>query len=134
MAQYHEWFNFSSLATHEVGVRKDLLSSAHIQLDGQDRFEARDAGYFRLVQPWQYHTCIPNDDFIYLYSFALRPEDLQPSGSMNASRIDNITLQAALTADTDLSPARGTATIRVYATNHNVFRVVNGFGGLLFTI
>ncbi len=134
MAQYHEWFNFSSLATHEVGVRKDLLSSAHIQLDGQDRFEARDAGYFRLVQPWQYHTCIPNDDFIYLYSFALRPEDLQPSGSMNASRIDNITLQAALTADADLSPARGTATIRVYATNHNVFRVVNGFGGLLFTI
>ncbi len=134
MAQYHEWFNFSSLATHEVGVRKDLLSSAHIQLDGQDRFEARDAGYFRLVQPWQYHTCIPNDDFIYLYSFALRPEDLQPSGSRNASRIDNITLQAALTADTDLSPARGTATIRVYATNHNVFRVINGFGGLLFTI
>jgi hypothetical protein len=134
MAQYHEWFNFSSLATHEVGVRKDLLSSAYIQLDGQDRFESRDAGYFRLVQPWQYHTCVPNDDFIYLYSFALRPEELQPSGSMNASRIDNITLQAALTTDVDLSPARGNATIRVYATNHNVFRVVNGFGGVLFTI
>jgi hypothetical protein len=134
MSQYHEWFNFSSLATHEVGTRKDLLASANIQLDGQDRFESRDAGYFRLVQPWQHHTCIPNDDFIYLYSFALRPEDLQPSGSMNASRIDNILLQASLTPDVELSPVRGTATIRVYATNHNVLRVVNGFGGLLFTI
>jgi hypothetical protein len=134
MTQYHEWFNFSSLATHEIGRRVDLINSGLIQLDGQDRFESRDAGYFRLVQPWQYHTVIPNDDFFYLYSFALRPEDLQPSGSMNASRVDNITLQLGLVADANLTPARGNATARVYATNHNVLRVINGFGGLLFTI
>ena len=134
MAQYHEWFNFSSLATHEEGIRVDLLSTAYLQLDGQDRFNARDAGYFRLVQPWQYHTAVPNDEFIYLYSFALRPEDQQPSGSMNASRIDTITLNTAITPDTSLVPARGNATIRVYALNHNVLRVVNGFGGLVFTV
>lgn len=134
MTQYHEWFNYSSLATHETGVRRDLLASANIQLDGQDRFEVRDAGYFRLVQPWQFHTTIPNDRYIYLYSFALRPEDMQPSGSMNASRVDSINLLCNLTADTSLSPARGNATIIVYATNHNILRVVNGFGGLLFTV
>ena len=134
MTQYHEWFNYSSLASHETGIRTDLLASANIQLDGQDRFEARDAGYFRLVQPWQYHTTIPNDKYIYLYSFALRPEDMQPSGSMNASRVDSINLLCSLTPDANLSPARGNATIIVYATNHNIFRIVNGFGGLLFTV
>lgn len=55
MSQYHEWFNFSSLATNEVGLRTDLLSTAVLQLDGQDRFDQRDAGYFRLVQSWQHH-------------------------------------------------------------------------------
>ena len=134
MAQYHEWFNFSSLATNEVGLRNDLLSTAVLQLDGQDRFEMRDAGYFRLVQPWQHHTVIPNDEFIYLYSFALRPEDQQPSGTMNASRINNIILSLGLTADTQLQPHRGNASVVVYATNYNILRVVNGFGGVLFTI
>lgn len=134
MTQYHEWFNYSSLATNEQGTRLDLLSTALVQLDGQDRFEQRDAGYFRLVQPWQHHTAVPSDEFIYLYSFALKPEDQQPSGTLNASRVDTIILSAALTPDTALSPARGNASIIVYAKNYNVLRVVNGFGGVLFTI
>jgi hypothetical protein len=132
MQSFHEWFNYSSLAISETGQRTDLLASALLQLDGQDRFEERDAGYFRLVQAWQRHTVIPNEDFIYLYSFALRPEDLQPTGSMNASRIDNIVWQ--ITTNQTTQPARGDCSVRVYATNHNVFRVVDGFGGLLFTI
>jgi len=132
MQSYHEWFNYSSLAISENGQRTDLLTSAVLQLDGQDRFEERNAGYFRLVQPWQRHTCIPNEDYLYVYSFALRPEDLQPTGSMNASRIDNIIWQLTLNQATN--PVRGNCSARVYATNHNVLRVVDGFGGLLFTI
>ena len=132
MINRNEWFNYSSLAISENGRREDLLTSAVLQLDGQDRFQERDAGYFRLVQPWQRHTVIPNEDYLYLYSFALRPEDLQPTGSMNASRIDNIIWQ--LTINQGTSPARGNCSARVYATNHNVLRVVDGFGGLLFTI
>ena len=132
MESYHEWFNYSSLAISENGRRTDLLTSAVLQLDGQDRFQERDAGYFRLVQPWQRHTVIPNEDYIYVYSFALRPEDLQPTGSMNASRIDNIIW--LLTMNQTTNPARGNCSARVYATNHNVLRVVDGFGGLLFTI
>jgi hypothetical protein len=128
----HEWFNYSSLSITETGVRTDLLSTAVLQLDGFDRFQVRDAPYFRLVQPWQRHTAIPNDDYIYMYSFALKPEDLQPSGSMNASRIDSMTLQLEL--NNTVSPARGPANVRIYALNHNVLRVIDGFGGLLFRI
>jgi hypothetical protein len=128
----HEWFNLSSLSISETGVRTDLLSNAVLQLDGFDRFQVRDASYFRLVQAWQRHTTIPNDDYIYLYSLALRPEEMQPSGSVNASRIDSIVLQIATNQTT--VPRRPNCTIRVYAKNHNVLRVVDGFGGVLFTI
>jgi hypothetical protein len=132
MSRYHEWFNYSSLGTFEVGDRRDMLQDAVLQLDGQDRFQVRDAGYFRLVQPWQYHTVVPEDYFLYSYSFALRPEDLQPSGSMNASRMDSIVLQVSL--NPAVVGSVGTVHSRIYATNHNVFRVGDGYGGVLFTI
>jgi hypothetical protein len=132
MTRYHEHFNYSSLGTFEVGKRKDILSNAVLQLDGFDRFQVRDAGYFRLVQPWQYHTVVPEESFLYSYSFALRPEDIQPSGSMNASRMDSIKLQ--ITLDPTLVNTLGTLHTRVYAINHNVFRIADGFGGVLFTI
>ena len=141
MESYHEWFNYSSTAINETGNRRDLLQDAIIQIDGYDRFDRRDAGYFRLVQPYQHHTNIPTNSFIYSYSFALRPEDMQPSGSLNASRIDNMVLQVnivpdyvGLPTDTNYVPPRGNAHTIVYATNHNVLRVVNGFAGLLFKI
>ena len=153
MIRYHEYFNYSSLGTFEVGTRTDILKTAILQLDGFDRFQVRDAGYFRLVQPWQYHTVIPEESFVYSYSFSLRPEDAQPSGSMNASRMDSIVLQVTLKTKTagtcetlDLgakptsnsdnvnSRAAGTFHARVFAKNHNVFRVADGFGGVLFTI
>lgn len=132
MIRYHEYFNYSSVATFEVGIRTDILATTVLQLDGFDRFQVRDAGYFRLVQPWQYHTVVPEDTFVYSYSFALRPEDAQPTGSMNASRMDSIILQ--ITVDPTLVNTLGTLHSRVYATNHNVFRVADGFGGVLFTI
>ena len=132
MVRYNEFFNYSSLGTFEVGTRTDILADAVLQLDGFDRFQVRDAGYFRLVQPWQYHTVVPEDNFVYSYSFALRPEDAQPSGSMNASRLDSIVLQINLNAN--LVNALGTLSTRVYAINHNVLRIADGFGGVLFTI
>jgi hypothetical protein len=143
METYNEWFNFSSTSLQEVGVKRDMLQQAVLQLDGYDRFEIRDAGYFRLVQPYQHHTNVPMNQFIYTYSFALRPEELQPSGSLNASRIDTMKLLVALRPDPGAAivvgnpnyvPPRGKSTIRVYTTNHNVMRVVNGFAGLLFKI
>ncbi len=133
----HQWFNYTNLSIGEstsgVGNSlQNLITTALIKLDGYDRFDKRGADYFRLVQPYQYHTVIPIDDFIYTYSFCFRPEDSQPSGSMNASRIDS--LQLLLQMNTTVTPARGKSNARIYALNHNVLRIVDGFGGLLFRI
>ncbi len=141
MESCNEWFNFSSTSIQEQGARQDILQEANIVLDGYDRFEIRDAGFFRLVQPFQHHTNIPVSQYIYNYAFAIRPEDMQPSGSLNASRIDVIQLQLYLrpnstlaTTDPQYVPPKGNAHVRVYATNHNVLRIVNGFAGLVFKI
>ena len=104
--------------------------TAKLQLNGQDRFSEREGTYFDLVQPYQHHTRAP-DTGINVYSFALRPEEHQPSGSCNFSRIDNATLQLVLSNAT--VEGTNTAKVRVYATNYNVLRVMSGMGGLAYS-
>ncbi len=77
---------------------KDPVQWVHLRLNGLPRFAAREGRYFRLVEPFQYHTLIP-DSFTYCFSFALFPEEANPSGSMNSSRIDNIELILELQPD-----------------------------------
>ena len=104
--------------------------TAKLQLNGQDRFSEREGTYFDLVQPYQCHTRNP-DTGINVYSFALRPEEHQPSGSCNFSRIDNATLQLVLSNAT--VEGTSTAKVRVYATNYNVLRIMSGMGGLAYS-
>ena len=104
--------------------------TAKLQLNGQDRFSEREGSYFDLVQPYQSHTRSP-DTGINVYSFALRPEEHQPSGTCNFSRIDNATLQLVVSNATVTGDA--TAKVRVYATNYNVLRVMSGMGGLAYS-
>jgi len=104
--------------------------TAKLQLNGQDRFSEREGTYFDLVQPFQHHTRNP-DTGINVYSFALRPEEHQPSGSCNFSRIDNATLQLVLSNAT--VEGTKTAKVRVYAVNYNVLRVMSGMGGLAYS-
>ena len=104
--------------------------TAKLQLNGQDRFSEREGTYFDLVQPFQHHTRTP-DTGINLYSFALRPEEHQPSGSCNFSRIDNATLQLVLSNAT--VEGTKTAKVRVYGTNYNVLRIMSGMGGLAYS-
>jgi hypothetical protein len=101
--------------------------TAKLQLNGQDRFSEREGSYFDVVQPWQHHTRAP-DTGINVYSFALRPEEHQPSGSCNFSRIDNAVLQLVLSSGTVAGTA--TAKVRVYAVNYNVLRVMSGMAGV----
>ena len=103
--------------------------SALLQLNGHDRFAKRPMNYFTRVQPLQHHTNVPYGDRIGVYSFGLRPEDHQPSGTCNFSRIDNATLQLTLAdaAHTDGSE------FQVYATNYNVLRIMSGMGGLAYS-
>jgi len=103
--------------------------TAKLQLNGQDRFSEREGTYFDLVQPFQHHTRHP-DTGINVYSFALRPEEHQPSGTCNFSRIDNATLQLVVSAAAIGSSA--TAKVRVYATNYNFICVMSGMGVLAY--
>ena len=103
---------------------------AKLQLNGHDRFSERMGRYFNLVQPYQHHTNVPKTG-INVYSFGLKPEEHQPSGTCNMSRIDNATLQLTLTADS--VSASSDAKVRVYATNYNVLRIMSGMGGLAYS-
>jgi len=115
----------TSLDMHCWG--QNPVVTAKLQLNGQDRFSEREGTYFSWVQPYQAHTRCP-DEGINVYSFALRPEEHQPSGTCNFSRIDNATLQLVLSNAT--VEGTKTAKVRVYATNYNVLRIMSGMGGL----
>jgi hypothetical protein len=105
---------------------KNPFDKCLLQLNGNDRFAERNGSYFNLVQPFQHHTNIPANQGINVYSFALKPEEHQPSGTLNMSRIDT-----AVLAVTNTSAVSGT--INVYATNYNVLRILSGMGGLAYS-
>ena len=145
-----EPFNYSAL-DEAYNAAGDTLVDAKLQFNGYDRFQAMKAEYFRELQPAQYHTSVPTRP-IYVYSFALEPEDFRPSGSVNLSRIDNVKLvtnhvnfgneRKAADGTTVLGnglihpnvpdiPVKG-AKLRVYARSKNVLRIKSGMGGLAY--
>ncbi len=129
----NQYFNYTNYTVGETAPSyQNLITTALLRIEGYDRFDIRKADYFRLVQPYQYHTVVPVNDFVYSYSFCFRPEDIQPSGSLNASRLNTMTLQ--LEMNIAVTPARGNANARIYALNHNILRIVDGFGGILFRV
>ena len=116
----NQWNDYSS---DQTGTNP--VTSAKIQLNGNDRFAERSGDYFSLVQPYQHHECVPNEKKagINVYSFALKPEEHQPSGTLNMSRIDTAVL--SLSAETGL--------VSIYAVNYNVLRILSGMGGLAYS-
>ena len=131
---------------------KNACASAKIQLNGQDRFSVRSGDYFNFVQPYNHHTRTPHTG-INVYSFALKPEEHQPSGTCNFSRIDNANLFLTVTTNTTLTGSSGNpqitagklvenmstaptstnARVNVYAVNYNVLRIMSGMGGLAYS-
>jgi len=100
-------------------------STYQLKLNGHDRFKERDYRYFTRTQVWQHHSGYGSSglsDSIAVYSFALKPEEHQPSGTCNFSRIDNAQL-----VDDNATP------INVYAVNYNVLRIMSGMGGLAYS-
>ena len=106
------------------------VSVAKLQLNGHDRFAEREGRYFNLVQPFQHHENVPATG-INVYSFALKPEEHQPSGTCNFSRIDNATLHLTLT--TQSVKSNRACKVRIYAINYNVLRIMSGMGGLAYS-
>jgi hypothetical protein len=141
----------------------DIVNRARLQINGQDRFDERYGDYFWKVQPYQHHTAggvNPNFGIqsqvtssggnpepvvqgranpINVYSFAIKPEEHQPSGTCNFSRIDNATLvfdsiRPASGADDGSYPSKTYPyNFRLYAVNYNIFRIMSGMGGLAYS-
>ena len=107
---------------------------AKIQLNGHDRLSQREGRYFNTVIPQECHENCPAMG-INVYSFAFKPEEHQPSGTCNFSRIDIGQLLLNITSATYRTnvDALDTAKCRIYATNYNVLRVLSGMAGLAFT-
>jgi hypothetical protein len=144
----------------------DIVNRCRLQLNGQDRFDERFGDYFWKVQPYQHHTgggvnpnfglqgaIVNTDDTastrdalvqaranpINVYSFAIQPEEHQPSGTCNFSRIDNATLvfdsiRPASGSDDGSYPSKTYPyNFRMYAVNYNIFRIMSGMGGLAYS-
>lgn len=128
----------------------DIVNRARLQINGQDRFDERYGDYFWKVQPYQHHTggaysrtinqssvvptATPNP--INVYSFAISPEEHQPSGTCNFSRIDTATLvfDSAVNGVAGTFPSKAFPyNFRVYAVNYNIFRIMSGMGGLAYS-
>ena len=126
------WQETPTTVTTQVGHNggADPVYEAKILLNGHDRFTEREGTYFRLVQPYQHHTCVPNKH-IYVYSFALKPEEHQPSGTCNFSRIDNATLSLTFGSGSDDGISSGK--VKIFAVNVNVLRIMSGMGGLAYS-
>ena len=122
----NRWADFTDNGTgSNPYAGNDPLVDARIQLNTHDRISTRKAAYYNLIQPYNHHTRIPSTG-IYVYSFALKPEEHQPSGSINMSRIESVNLM--LTLSTGTSPVR----IYPYCVNYNVLRITSGMGGLAY--
>ena len=102
------------------------LSSFKLILNGQDRFKEQSGKFFNQMQPFMHHTGTPYPG-IYCYSFALKPEEHQPTGTCNFSRIDNAQVQVTLKTAADNTSQW------MFAVNYNVLRIQSGMGGLAFS-
>lgn len=136
------WALMPTVSGMLVNNKYNTVSSGLIQLNGHDRFDRREGAYFNLIQTYNYHSSTPSAG-TNCYSFALHPEQHQPSGTCNLSRIDNTTIVLDLNTEIPFSdPSRNPPPLSVlgansefyiYDTNYNVLRVMSGMGGLAYS-
>ncbi len=118
----NNWFKYGVPGDDDA----EIFDECRLVINGHDRFSARSAPYFRLIQPYEHHTRCP-DKKVHCYSFSLlSPEDLQPSGQANFSRFDTAQLQFVLNENLPVGK------MKMFAYSFNVLRVANGLSGLAF--
>lgn len=123
------WFDFS------YKNNKNPIKHAKIKINGEDLNTNLPGEYYNLIQPWQFHSNIPENTGICVFSFALFPEHFQPSGHANFSKLDNATLDLELYPDYFENPLNEfvNANIKVYAIAYNNFIIENGTAKLLYS-
>ena len=122
-------FSMGALATLPQGNPQDdsPLEVVDLLFNKTPRFNRRDGDYFRLCQPYEYHTRMPKN-YIYCYSFALKPEHHQPSGTANFSRLNDVDFRFTFRSGVTQAPL-----MWMFAVNYNILRVMSGSAGLAYS-
>jgi len=122
------WDNYTISDNNEGNI----IKNAEVIMNSYVRVEKKNGNYFNYVQPWQCHRNTPSDG-INVYSFSLFPEEFQPSGSANFTKLTRVTLN--LEFDESFFPELADPEeleLRVYATNYNILRFVGGMAGCAY--
>jgi hypothetical protein len=124
----NDWFNYSCYKTRYKSIMKDPFKVANLSLNGQDRMSLLPAKYYRLLQSYNHHTKTPSN-YIYMNSFALFPEEYEPSGTINFSMFHKIKLKFKMCQDypTDYN-------VISYALSYNFLVIKNNNVSLAYVI
>jgi len=141
VSDYQDSGDVHVVQLNNYGLRLDgkgnMVTEGNIILNGHDRFAKREGNYFNYVQPNKHHSRTPADG-INVYSFGLHPEQHQPTGTMNASRIDSARLvykvkDVLATVRNGVFDIFTGTTVYIFVTNYNVLRIMSGMGGLAYS-
>lgn len=124
----NNYYNYANVINYNTPSesRNEPFNNLQIKLNGNDRFEYISSTFFYLYQPYRNHSCGTNQ-YIHVYSFAINPEGVQPSGTCNFSKIDNATLNLVC------NPNIQDGMLYIYALNYNILRIQSGMAGLMFS-
>jgi hypothetical protein len=136
LANVNDWTNWEVANNTYVGYSPvtngvpgdDPITTGLLKINGNDRFTTRIGEYFNKVVPYYFHSRVPKSNGVFVYSFALKPEDYQPSGTCNFSRIDNAQLALVMKNINTSNPGKG----NIYAINYQLLRIANGMGGIAY--
>ena len=128
---FDSFVNFNFNYDNAPGNSNSFVESIQLEFNNEIMISQDVADYLYLLyaQPMYYHTRVPKRK-IFSYSFALRPEDPEPTGQVNMSRIINKLLK--VTMNGEYGPGSDNRNIRIYAKNYNVLRIQDGLAGLIF--
>lgn len=122
-----------------IDGKNNPVHSGVLLMNGFERFERREGRYFNYVQPDQHHSNTPRDG-VNVYSFALHPEQHQPTGSSNFSRIERTDLSLRFADSTyecglpDLGYFNENNELYIIGVNYNILRFLSGLSGLAYTV
>jgi hypothetical protein len=124
----NDYYNYANILNYNTTseTRSAPINTMQIKFNGNDRFEMLPYTFFTLFEPYKVHSC-GTSQYIHVYSFALNPEGIQPSGTCNFSKLDNVVMFTAL------EPNIQDGMLNIYATNYNILRIQSGMAGVMFS-
>ena len=124
----NDYYNYSNILNYNTPneLRSPPFDNMQIKFNGNDRFEMLPYTFFTLFEPYKVHSCGTNQ-YIHVYSFAINPEGVQPSGTCNFSKLDSVVMFLECT------PSIQDGTLYIFATNYNILRIQSGMAGLMYS-